>query len=139
MAYGIKDGEIYMTNPMNKISISQMISYLTAGQWMIIPNEHVLSRDIKMEDFKELQKEKWNFFSVLDRAMFLKRNQPYTFDGNSCYNGLTIPYGGIAGISAFCKKDNLEGMKFLNEYTKNEEDILLPIYEKNIKANRLNL
>jgi len=139
MAYGIKDGEIYMTNPMNKISISQMISYLTAGQWMIIPNEHVLSRDIKMEDFIELQKEKWNCFSVLDRAMFLKRNQPYTFDGNSCYNGLTIPYGGIAGISAFCKKDNLKGMKFLNEYTKNEEDILLPIYEKNIKANRLNL
>ena len=59
--------------------------------------------------------------------------------GNTCFSDLAIPYGGIAGISAFCKKDNVEGMKFLEKYTTNEEDIFLPIYEKNVKANRLNL
>ena len=46
MGYGIKDDEIYLTNPMNRITITQMISFLTAGSWMIIPYEHVLKREI---------------------------------------------------------------------------------------------
>ena len=139
MAYGIKDDKIYMTNPMNLITTTQMISYLTAGPWMIIPYEHVLERDITEEDFEELKKERWDCYSVLQRALSIKQNLIPTFNGNSSYSDLTIPYGGIAGISAFCKKDNVEGMNFLNKYIANEENIYLPIYEKNIKANRLNL
>lgn len=139
MAYGIKDEEIYLTNPMNQIPVSQMITFLTAGQWMIIPRKHVIERDIDDEDIKELMEERWSRFNVLQRALNLKTFRIATFNGNSCYDGLTIPYGGIAGISAFCKKDNDDGMKFLEKYTKNEEDIFLPIYQKNVKANRLNL
>ena len=139
MGYGIKDDELYLTNFLEKKPISQMISFLTAGQWMIIPKEHIFSRNLEEEDIKELQKERWSRFNVLERVIRIKKFRFSSFQGNTCYNDLTIPYGGIAGISAFCKKDNVEGMKFLEKYTTNEEDIFLPIYEKNVKANRLNL
>ena len=139
MGYGIKDDEIYLTNPMQKQTITQMISYLTTGPWMIIPYEHVLEREINEEDFNELKNERWNCYNVLERVVRIKNYRKSTFNGNSCYDGLTIPYGGIAGISAFCKKDNENGIKFLEKYTQNEEDIFLPIYQKNVKVNRLNL
>lgn len=137
MAYGIKDDKIYMTNPMNIITLTQMISYLTTGPWMIIPKEHIMSRNIDKEDVEELKKERWDCFKVLDRALYLKKGFKSNFNGNTCYEDLMIPYGGIAGISAFCRKDNEEGIDFIKKYTKNEEDIYLPIYEKNVKVNRL--
>jgi hypothetical protein len=139
MGYGIKDDEIYVTNPMQKIPVTRMISFLTSGPWMIIPAKHVLLREIKDEDKEELKNERWSCYNVLNNALRIRSGYLPTFDGNSCYSDLTIPYGGIAGISAFCKKDNIEGMKFLEKYTTNEEDIYLPIYQKNVKANRLNL
>ena len=139
MGYGIKDDKLYLTNNFEKKPISQMIAALTAGQWMIIPKEHIINRNLEKEDIIELKKERWNRFSVLERVINIKKFRFSSFMGNTCFNDLTIPYGGIAGISAFCKKDNVEGMKFLEKYTTNEEDILLPIYEKSVKANRLNL
>lgn len=139
MGFGIKDDNIYLTNPFQKMPINQMLSYLTAGPWMIIPAEHVRERDITGEGIKELSDERWNCFNVLNRAYNIKKGNTYKFMGNTVYDGLVIPYGGIAGISAFCKKDNNEGMKFLEKYTMNEEDIFLPIYQKNVRANRLNL
>ena len=140
MAFGIKDDEIYMTNPMDLIPTSKMISYLTTGPWMIIPKEHVIKRDINIEDINELKKDKWECFGVLNRALCLKRGLFSAFNGNTCYDDLMIPYGGIAGISAFCRTDNEDGMNFMKKYSNNEEeDIYLPIYEKNVKVNRLNL
>ena len=139
MAYGIKNDKIYLTNSMSKIPVSQMISFITAGQWMIIPKKHVIDRNINEEDIKELKTEKWSRFKVLERAINLKSFNEYRFFGHSCFDGLTIPYGGIGGVSAFCKKDNYEGMKFLEKYTTNEEDIYLPFYEKKVKANRLDI
>ena len=139
MGYGIKDDQIYVTNPMHTIPVTRMISFLTSGPWMIIPAKHVLFREIKDEDIEELKNERWSCYDVLNRALRIRNGFVSTFDGNSCYSDLTIPYGGIAGISAFCKKENIEGMKFLEKYTTNEEDIYLPIYQKNVKANRLNL
>ena len=61
------------------------------------------------------------------------------FNGRKCYDDLMIPYGGIAGISAFCRKDNENGLNFIQKFTTKEEDIFLPIYEKNVKVNRLDL
>ena len=139
MAYGIENDKIYLTNPMNKISVSRMISFLTAGQWMIIPKDHVMERDIKKEDIIELREERWNRFNVLNRASIIKNFQIYSSFGKTSYDGLTIPYGGIAGISAFVRKDNAEGMNFLKKYTDKEEDIFLPFYQKNVKVHRLNL
>jgi len=139
MGYGIKDDKLYLTNNFEKKPISQMIAALTAGQWMIIPKEHIINRNLEKEDIIELRKERWNRFSVLERVINIKKFRFSSFMGNTCFNDLAIPYGGIAGISAFCKKDNVEGMKFLEKYTTNEEDIFLPIYEKSVKANRLNL
>ena len=139
MGYGIKDDKLYLTNNFEEKPISQMIAALTAGQWMIIPKEHIISRDLENEDIIELQKERWNRFSVLERVINIKKFRFHSFMGNTCFRDLAIPYGGIAGISAFCKKENVEGMKFLEKYTTNEEDIFLPIYEKSVKANRLNL
>jgi len=139
MAYGIKDNNIYMTNPMNKYPVYQMISYLTTGPWMIIPKEHILTRDITEEDIIELSKEKWECYRVLNRVEVLKLNLNRTFYGNKCYDDLVIPYGGIAGISAFCKSDNEKGLNFIKKYTNNEEEVFLPIYEKYVKVNRLNL
>ena len=49
-----------------------------------------------------------------------------------------IPYGGIAGISAFCRKENEKGLNFLKKYATSEEDIYLPIYEKNVNSNQDN-
>ena len=132
MGYGIKDNYIYLTNPMNKIPVYQMIQYLTVGQWMIIPNEHIKKREITKDDIEELKKEKWDCFNVLDRIANIKMRDKITCFGQSAYDGLTIPYGGIAGISLFCKIDNEEGMKFLNQYK--DEDLNLPIYEKVIKV-----
>ena len=139
MAYGIKNDEIFMTNPMKNITVSQMISYLTAGPWMIIPKEHILSRDLDEDDIKEFKKDRWECFKVLEGISFMKRGFINSFHGHSCFDDLMIPYGGIAGISAFCRKDNKNGLNFINKYTKNEEDIYLPIYEKNVRVNRLNL
>lgn len=139
MGYGIDGDNIYLTNPVSTTKVNQMIAYLTAGQWMIIPSEHVIKRDIKKEDFIELSNEKWSCYNVLDRALQIKSHNLPLFCGQTGYDGLTIPYGGIAGISAFCKKDNVEGIKFLEQHTANEEDIYLPIYQKNVKVNRLNL
>ena len=139
MAYGIKDDKIYLTNPMNIMPVSQMISFLTTGPWMIIPKEHILERDINKEDFEELKKERWNCYNVLGRAMNLKLGRVSTFRGQKCYDDLMIPYGGIAGISSFCRKDNENGLNFIKKYTTKEENIYLPIYEKNVKVNRLDL
>lgn len=139
MGFGIKDDNIYLTNPFHRMPINQMLSYLTSGPWMIIPAEHVKERDITDEDIQELSNEKWDCYNVLNRVCNIKTGNLHKFMGNTVYDGLVIPYGGIGGISAFCKKDNNEGMKFLEKYTMNEEDIFLPIYEKNIRANRLNL
>jgi len=47
-----------MANPMNLITTTQMISYLTTGPWMVIPYDHILERDITEEDFEELKKDK---------------------------------------------------------------------------------
>ena len=139
MAYGIKEDKIYMTNPMNLISLDQMISYLTTGPWMIIPKEHIIERNLEEEDIKELKKDRWDCFSVLKRIRQLKLGLFNTFNGNKCYDDLMIPYGGIAGISAFCRKDNENGLNFIKKYTTKEENIYLPIYEKNIRVNRLDL
>ena len=139
MAYGIKNDKIYMTNPMNLIPVSQMISFLTTGPWMIIPREHVVERDLDEEDIKELQKERWENFNVLRRVIQLKSGMISKFNGRKCYDDLMIPYGGIAGISAFCRKDNENGLNFIQKFTTKEEDIFLPIYEKNVKVNRLDL
>lgn len=137
MGYGIKDNYIYLTNPMDKIPVYQMIQFLTAGQWMIIPNEHIKQREISKIDIEELKKEKWSCFNVLERIVNIKTRDKLTCMGHSAYDGLTIPYGGVAGISLFCKTENEEGMKFLNEYK--EEDLNLPIYEKVIKVVKLHL
>ena len=139
MAYGIKNNKIYLTNPMNLIPVSHMISFLTTGPWMIIPKEHILERNIDKEDIKELKKDRWECFNVLRRAFELKSGMRSTFQGQKCYDDLMIPYGGIAGISAFCRKDNENSLNFIKKYTTKEENIFLPIYEKNIKANRLDL
>ena len=139
MAYGIKKDLIYMTNPMNLIPVSQMISFLTTGPWMIIPKEHIMERDINDEDIKELRKERWENFNVLRRSLQLKAGIKSKFNGHKCYDDLMIPYGGIAGISAFCRKDNENGLNFMKKYTTKEENIFLPIYEKNVKVNRLDL
>ena len=139
MAYGIKDDKIFVTNPMQVTTISQMISYLTTGPWMIIPREHILSRDLDKDDIEELKKDRWDCFKVLNEIIFIKRGIKNSFHGNTFFDDLMIPYGGIAGISAFCRKDNEKGLNFIDKYTKNEEDIYLPIYEKNVRVNRLNL
>ena len=139
MGYGIKDNKIYMTNPMNTYPVYQMISYLTSGPWMIIPKEHILTRNLNDEDIIELKKEKWECYKVLNRVEVLKLNLNGTFYGNKCYDDLVIPYGGIAGISAFCRSDNENGLNFIKKYTTNEEELFLPIYEKYVKVNRLNL
>ena len=137
MGYGIKNNEIYLTNPMHRVPIYQMFQYLTAGSWMIIPNEHIKMREVTKEDVIELEKEKWDCFSVLNRIFQIKEQDKITCYGHSAYDGLTIPYGGIGGISVFCNVDNKEGMKFLEQYI--EEDMYLPIYEKNIKVIKLKL
>ena len=139
MAYGIKDDLIYMTNPMDMIPVSKMISFLTTGPWMIIPKEHVIERSLDGEDEKELKKERWEIYGVLKRVKHIKFGFFNTFQGQKCYDDLMIPYGGIAGISAFCRKDNENGLNFINKYTTKEENIYLPIYEKNVKVNRLDL
>jgi len=139
MAYGIDNDKIFLTNPMNIVPVSQMISYLTTGSWMIIPGQHVIERDIEKEDIEELSKDKWDCFNVLERAKSIKILKKFTIFNQLAYSDLTIPYGGIAGVTAFCRNDNIDGINFLKKYTQNEEEIFLPIYEKNIKANRLNL
>lgn len=139
MAYGIKDDQIYMTNSMELVPVTKVISYLTTGPWMIIPKEHIRERNLDEEDIIELKKDRWECFQVLERILHIKSGMRYSFNGNTCFEDLMIPYGGIAGISAFCRTDNEDGINFIKKYTSKEEDIFLPIYEKNVKVNRLDL
>ena len=71
---------------------------------MITPYQHILVRDIIGEDFEELKKEKQDCYSALQRALIIKQNMIPTFNGNSSYCDLTIPYGELQIFLLFAKK-----------------------------------
>ena len=141
MSYGIKDNLLYLTNPFETVTINQMFNYITNGNFMIIPKEHVFNRKIEEGDLKELEKEKWLNFSVKEQIinMFykekLKKNEKNEYF--NAFNDLVIPYGGLGGISVFCKNDNKEAIEFLNKFK--EEEFYLPFYDYNCKIIKLSL
>jgi hypothetical protein len=141
MSYGIKDNLLYLTNPCETVTINQMFNYITNVNFMIIPKEHVFNRKIEEEDLKELDKEKWLNFSVKEQIinMFykekLKKNEKNEYFNR--FNDLVIPYGGLGGISVFCKNDNKEAIDYLNNFK--EEEYYLPFYDYNCKIIKLSL
>ena len=143
MCYGIKDNLLYLTNPFETVTINQIFNYITNGNFMIIPKEHVLNRKIEKEDLKEFEKEKWENFSVKEQIINiiykerLKKNNINKNEYFNIFSDLIIPYGGLGGISVFCKNDNKEASDFLNSF--NEEEIYLPFYDYNCKIIKLSL
>ena len=140
MSYGIKDNLLYLTNPFETVTINQMFNYITNGNFMIIPKEHVFNRKIEEGDLKELEKEKWLNFSVKEQIinMFYKEKKKKNDKKNvNAFNDLIIPYGGLGGISVFCKNDNKEAIDYLNNFK--EEEIYLPFYDYNCKIIKLSL
>ena len=140
MSYGIKDNLLYLTNPFETVTINQMFNYITNGNFMIIPKEHVFNRKIEEGDLKELEKEKWLNFSVKEQIinMFYKEKLKKNDKKNvNAFNDLIIPYGGLGGISVFCKNDNKEAIDYLNNFK--EEEIYLPFYDYNCKIIKLSL
>ena len=140
MSYGIKDNLLYLTNPFETVTINQMFNYITNGNFMIIPKEHVFNRKIEEGDLKELEKEKWLNFSVKEQIinMFYKEKIKKNEKKNvNAFNDLIIPYGGLGGISVFCKNDNKEAIDYLNNFK--EEEIYLPFYDYNCKIIKLSL
>ena len=143
MCYGIKDNLLYLTNPFETVTINQIFNYITNGNFMIIPKEHVLGRKIEKEDLKEFEKEKWENFSVKEQIIniiYKEKLKENNIDKNeyfNIFNDLIIPYGGLGGISVFCKNDNKEAIDFLNSF--NEQDIYLPFYDYNCKIIKLSL
>ena len=141
MCYGIKDNLLYLTNPFETVTINQIFNYITNGNFMIIPKEHVLERKIEKEDLKELEKEKWSNFSVKEQIINiiykekLKENKKNEYF--NIFNDLIIPYGGLGGISVFCKNDNKEAIDFLNNFK--EEEIYLPFYDYKCNIIKLSL
>ena len=57
-------------------------------------------------------------------------------EGFSRYQDLTIPYGGIGGISMFYEKDNLEAINYLKEFITEKYYLLFMI--KNLKLLKFN-
>ena len=143
MCYGIKDNLLYLTNPFETVTINQIFNYITNGNFMIIPKEHVLNRKIEKEDLKEFEKEKWENFSVKEQIINiiykekLKKNNINKNEYINIFSDLIIPYGGLGGISVFCKNDNKEASDFLNSFK--EEEIYLPFYDYNCKIIKLSL
>ena len=143
MCYGIKDNLLYLTNPFETVTINQIFNYITNGNFMIIPKEHVLNRKIEKEDLKEFEKEKWENFSVKEQIINiiykekLKKNNINKNEYFNIFSDLIIPYGGLGGISVFCKNDNKEASDFLNSFK--EEEIYLPFYDYNCKIIKLSL
>ena len=140
MSYGIKDNLLYLTNPFETVTINQMFNYITNGNFMIIPKEHVFNRKIEEGDLKELEKEKWLNFSVKEQIikMFKKKKKKKNEKKNvNAFNDLIIPYGGLGGISVFCKNDNKEAIDYLNNFK--EEEIYLSFYDYNCKIIKLSL
>ena len=140
MSYGIKDNLLYLTNPFETVTINQMFNYITNGNFMIIPKEHVFNRKIEEGDLKELEKEKWLNFSVKEQIinMFYKEKIKKNEKKNvNAFNDLIIPYGGLGGISVFCKNDNKEAIDYLNNFK--EEEIYLSFYDYNCKIIKLSL
>ena len=140
MSYGIKDNLLYLTNPFETVTINQMFNYITNGNFMIIPKEHVFNRKIEEGDLKELEKEKWLNFSVKEQIinMFYKEKLKKNDKKNvNAFNDLIIPYGVLGGISVFCKNDNKEAIDFLNKFK--EEEFYLPFYDYNCKIIKLSL
>ena len=143
MCYGIKDNLLYLTNPFETVTINQIFNYITNGNFMIIPKEHVLNRKIEKEDLKEFEKEKWENFSVKEQIINiiykekLKKNNINKNEYINIFSDLIIPYGGLGGISVFCKNDNKEAIDYLNNFK--EEEIYLPFYDYNCKIIKLSL
>ena len=88
------------------------------------------------EDIEELKKPRWEAFNVLEQLSKIGEDHKNPKNPTK-YNDLTIPWGGLGGITLFCKKDNKEGMDILNSYK--SEKIYLPFYDKYEDAVRLSL
>jgi phage pi2 protein 07 len=143
MCYGIKDNLLYLTNPFETVTINQIFNFITNGNFMIIPKEHVLERKIENEDLKELEKERWENFRVKEQIVNIIYNEKLkknNLNKNEYFNrfcDLIIPYGGLGGISVFCKNNNKEGNDFLNSFI--EQEIELPFYDYRCKIIKLSL
>ncbi len=135
-SYGIdlKNHLIYLTNPIETVPSYQVFNWITTGQWMIIPKDHLKNKIVTQEDQIEFLTEKWNSFSILQQLYYLSKENDNKMDsfteGYSRYQDLTIPYGGIGGISMFCSINNKEGMDFLNKYQ--TVKYYLNFYEKEV-------
>lgn len=132
MAYGVKERKVFLTNPLQSATVAQVSNWITAGSWMIIPNDHVRGREV---DREELGRDRWESFSVLDQVESMFRDEESK--GPTSYKGLTIPWGGLGGVTLFCRKDNKEGMDWLDSYK--SEKIYLPFYDKYTEAVKLSL
>jgi hypothetical protein len=106
---------------------------------MIIPKDHLIDKVITEEDLKEFSTDKWDSFSISRQLYFLlKKNDKKTDDfteGFFRYQDLTIPYGGIGGISMFYEKDNLGVIYYLKEFR--TEKYYLPFYDKEVEISKI--
>ncbi len=57
MAYGvsIEKNVIYLTNPIQEVSIEKVFKWVSCSNFMIIPTDHVISRNLSsQEDLNKL-------------------------------------------------------------------------------------
>ena len=130
---------LYLTNPIESVPTYQVLKWISSGQWMIIPKDHLIDKVITEEDLKEFSTEKWDSFSISRQLYFLLKKNDKKADifteGFSRYQDLTIPYGGIGGISMFYEKDNLEAINYLKEFR--TEKYYLPFYDKEVEISKI--
>ncbi len=55
---------IYLTNPIESVPTYQVLKWISSGQWMIIPKDHLIDKVISEEDLKE-------FFQLKNGIHFL--------------------------------------------------------------------
>ncbi len=124
MAFGIEGDRLFLTNPLKSEKAAKVL----------VPEDHVLSRRVEKEDLEELAKPRWATFDVLEQicGIFVGEDKLPTR-----YKGLTIPWGGLAGVTAFARVDNQKGLDWLGRYK--ATPVFLPFYERSVDVVKLRL
>ena len=137
--YGIDEEYVLLTNPVERIHITNLYRFISTPGFMIIPEDHISSRPITTADIEYFScTEPWKQFNVSEQLIHIHekhiiQSQPVIQDmhrvmkNHSYYSGLTIPWGGITGITlCYMSEDTHQEMDKYHYY---ETSTYMPIYD----------
>ena len=138
--YGLDGDYVLLTNPIERVHVANLYNYVSTPGYMIIPEDHVTSRTVSQEDVAYLsQTDPWRQFLVADQVVRVHekrimqsqaviQNMQRVMRGPSCYSGVTIPWGGLTGVT-LCTMDGTVMAELELMYHLYESVADMPIYD----------